>query len=135
MYRRSNRTLIVALSLSVILAASHADAAPTEEEDDLIVPQKQFAPALTIPAEAKVIEGTLQPQLVATHEIAIGYNPAPGLVQRTFQLRPRIQNKSKGGLAEMTTPTIVWYHPGPKTPAHDRFEHTPTSDPFVDIHS
>jgi hypothetical protein len=119
----------------LILAASHADAAPTEEKDDLVAPQKQFVPAQFSAADALIIEGFPQPQLVATHEIAPSYNPAPGLVQRTFQLRPRIQNKSKVSLAKMAVRTIVSPVPRPKSPIYGRYRHTATSDPYVDAHN
>jgi len=133
MHPRSRRAaLLGALSLSLALVASHASAAPTEDQDDSLVPEQQFAPA-QISAEAKTIGGALQPQLVAIHEIVFSYNPAPGLAQRTIQLRPRVQNKSIGGLAEMTTHTIV--STVPKPPMHDRYAHTATSDPYVDAHS
>ncbi len=135
---RSNRIAYIGAlcCLQLILTASHADAAPTEEKDDLVAPQKQFVPAQISAADARIIEGFPQPQLVATHEIARSYiPPSPGqvLAARTIS-RYRILNKGKGGLAEMTKPTIVWYHPSPKTPAHNRFAHTATSDPYVDAH-
>ncbi len=124
--------------LPLILAtASHAGAAPTEEKDDLVDPQTQFVPAQISATDARTIEGSPQPQLVATHEIARSYiPPSPGqvLTATTFS-RYSILNKGKGGLAEMTKPTIVWSHPGPrKTPTHSRYRHTASDDPYVDAH-
>lgn len=136
MHMRFYRTAhIVALSLPLLtLATSHAVAAPTDEQNDMFVSETQFAPAQISRLEHKVIEGGSQLQLVATHEIAADYNPAPGLVQKTFQLRLRIQNKSKGGPSKVLTDPIVSMVPKPQPPTA-RYRHTATSNPFVDIHS
>ena len=128
---RSNRIAYIGAlcCLPLILAASHADAAPTEEKDDLVVPQKQLVPE-QISADVRTIGGFPQPQLVATHEIAIGYNPTQGLVRETYQLRHRIQD-SKGGLGMKTASEAVTR---PDEPVHGRYRHTASDDPYVDAH-
>jgi hypothetical protein len=132
MQSRSNRVALIGAlcCLPLVMAASHADAAPIVDQDDSLVPEMQFAPALDT-AEAKPIEGPQQPQLVAIHEIAFSYNPAQGLVQRTFHMRLCIQD-SKGGLGMKTASEAVTR---PAAPSQNRFSHTATSDPRVDINS
>jgi len=131
MQSRSNRVALIGAlcCLPLALAASRAGAVPIVDQDDSLVPETQFAPALAT-AEAKPIEGPQQPQLVAIHEIAFSYNPAQGLVQRTFQLRLCIQG-SKGGLGMKTASEAVTR---PAAPTHGRYRHTATSDPYVDAH-
>ena len=132
MQSRSNRVALIGAlcCFPLALAASRADAAPIVDQDDSLVPETQFAPALAT-AETKPIEGLQQPQLVAIHEIAFSYNPAQGLVQqRTFQMRLCIQD-SKGGLGMKTASEAVTR---PAAPTHGRYRHTATSDPYVDAH-
>ncbi len=124
--KRSTRFAIIgALCLvGTALAPSSADAAPTDDETQSL---KQSDPTLTSPARAVTIRGNVPPPLVATLEVAAGYNPAQGLVQMTHELRPRIQ-ESKGGLGMKTASEAVTR---PNEPLYGPYRHTASADPYV----
>ena len=112
------------------LAAISADAAPTDDE---ILSLTQSDPALASPAmTVDSSQGIVQPRLVAIHKIAPRFTPTPGLVLRVdFKVRASGQKKDKGGLAEMTKPTIVRKVSRPAYRTGSRYRHTASADPYV----
>jgi hypothetical protein len=117
-----NLVVIGALCVGVALAASSADVAPADDE---ILSLDQSRSTLTSPA--LVLRSRAQPELVATYEVAADHNPAQGLVQKTHELRPRIQ-ESKGGLGMKTASEAVTR---PNEPLYSPYRHTNSADPYV----